>query len=141
MIRREIVAGSNRSVAYSTCPARPLRVSKTSTDKSNFAVAPACAIDRTWRPGKSSVSSDPAWAKLLKWQKELVDWYNAAEEPEVRRALTAHYGLDFTTDEALEPWLLSFHDEFHFFYVFLQGGTYAQLLARQADRKTEKKAF
>ena len=25
--------------------------------------------------GKSSLGSDPAWAKLLTWQKELVDWY------------------------------------------------------------------
>ena len=25
--------------------------------------------------GKSSVSSDPAWTRLLRWQKELVDWY------------------------------------------------------------------
>jgi multiple sugar transport system substrate-binding protein len=25
--------------------------------------------------GKSSLGSDPAWAKLLTWQKQLVDWY------------------------------------------------------------------
>src|SRR4051794_26150708 len=25
--------------------------------------------------GKSSLSSDPAWQKLLKWQKDLIDWY------------------------------------------------------------------
>jgi multiple sugar transport system substrate-binding protein len=25
--------------------------------------------------GKSTLSTDPAWAKLLTWQKELVDWY------------------------------------------------------------------
>jgi diguanylate cyclase (GGDEF)-like protein len=25
--------------------------------------------------GRSSLGSDPAWAKLLRWQKELVDWY------------------------------------------------------------------
>jgi multiple sugar transport system substrate-binding protein len=25
--------------------------------------------------GKSTLSSDPAWAKLLTWQKELIDWY------------------------------------------------------------------
>ena len=29
-----------------------------------------------WRTdGHSSLSTDPAWAKLLRWQKELVDWY------------------------------------------------------------------
>jgi diguanylate cyclase (GGDEF)-like protein len=27
--------------------------------------------------GRSSVASDPAWTKLLRWQKELVDWYGA----------------------------------------------------------------
>ena len=27
------------------------------------------------RAGKSSIGSDPAWAKLLTWQKELIDWY------------------------------------------------------------------
>ena len=25
--------------------------------------------------GKSTIGSDPAWAKLLTWQKELIDWY------------------------------------------------------------------
>jgi multiple sugar transport system substrate-binding protein len=25
--------------------------------------------------GKSSLSTDPAWQKLLKWQKDLIDWY------------------------------------------------------------------
>jgi multiple sugar transport system substrate-binding protein len=25
--------------------------------------------------GKSSLGTDPAWAKLLKWQKDLIDWY------------------------------------------------------------------
>jgi multiple sugar transport system substrate-binding protein len=25
--------------------------------------------------GKSSLGTDPAWAKMLKWQKDLIDWY------------------------------------------------------------------
>jgi diguanylate cyclase (GGDEF)-like protein/PAS domain S-box-containing protein len=31
----------------------------------------------TWtdQTGRSSVASDPAWATMLRWQKELVDWY------------------------------------------------------------------
>jgi multiple sugar transport system substrate-binding protein len=27
--------------------------------------------------GRSSIASDPAWTRLLHWQKELVDWYGA----------------------------------------------------------------
>ena len=30
-------------------------------------------VDR--RQGKSTLASDPAWAKMLTWQKELIDWY------------------------------------------------------------------
>src|SRR3954451_12922673 len=31
----------------------------------------------TWTDdsGKSTLGSDPAWAKLLTWQKDLIDWY------------------------------------------------------------------
>ena len=25
--------------------------------------------------GKSALGSDPAWAKLFTWQKDLIDWY------------------------------------------------------------------
>ena len=25
--------------------------------------------------GKSSIGKDPAWAKMLTWQKDLIDWY------------------------------------------------------------------
>ena len=25
--------------------------------------------------GKSTLGTDPAWAKLLTWQKDLIDWY------------------------------------------------------------------
>jgi multiple sugar transport system substrate-binding protein len=37
--------------------------------------APLFGAEWTDSSGKSSLSSDPDWAKLLDWQKNLVDWY------------------------------------------------------------------
>jgi multiple sugar transport system substrate-binding protein len=37
--------------------------------------APVFGAEWTDSDGKSSLSTSPGWAKLLDWQKELVDWY------------------------------------------------------------------
>jgi multiple sugar transport system substrate-binding protein len=36
---------------------------------------PSWGADWTDDSGKSSLSSNPGWAKMLQWQKELIDWY------------------------------------------------------------------
>ncbi|HEX5823458.1 MAG TPA: extracellular solute-binding protein [Candidatus Limnocylindrales bacterium] len=48
--------------------------------------------------GRSSLSSDPAWAKLLRWQKELVDWYGA----ENLAAFHEQVGDEFSTNNAFQ---------------------------------------
>ena len=48
--------------------------------------------------GKSSVSSDPAWSKLLKWQKDLIDWYGYDKLVKFQAGL----GDEFSAQNAFE---------------------------------------
>jgi multiple sugar transport system substrate-binding protein len=48
--------------------------------------------------GRSSVATDPAWAKLLRWQKELVDWYGA----ENLTAFHEQVGDEFSPNNAFQ---------------------------------------
>jgi len=48
--------------------------------------------------GRSSVATDPAWAKLLRWQKELVDWYGA----ENLAAFHEQVGDEFSPNNAFQ---------------------------------------
>jgi multiple sugar transport system substrate-binding protein len=48
--------------------------------------------------GKSSLGSDPAWAKLLAWQKELVDWYGYDKLVKFQAGL----GDEFSASNAFE---------------------------------------
>jgi multiple sugar transport system substrate-binding protein len=48
--------------------------------------------------GKSSLSTDPAWAKLLTWQKELVDWYGYDDLVKFQAGL----GDEFSPQNAFE---------------------------------------
>ena len=48
--------------------------------------------------GKSSLSTDPAWAKLLKWQKDLVDWYGYDKLVKFQAGL----GDEFSAQNAFE---------------------------------------
>jgi multiple sugar transport system substrate-binding protein len=69
--------------------------------------------------GKSTVGSDPAWAKLLTWQKSLIDWYgydklvkfqaglgdefsaqNAFEKGKVAMSVDGEWRTAFIADEA-----------------------------------------
>lgn len=69
----------------------------------------------------------------------LHEWFNAADEREVRRVLTEHYGQDFSNDEALHPYLSSFNREFGFFFVFLQGKDMDALRAFEARQAANRK--
>ncbi|MFI6316137.1 ABC transporter substrate-binding protein [Nonomuraea sp. NPDC050556] len=44
--------------------------------------------------GTSAIGSDPAWQQLLKWQKELVDWYGFANLEKFRKGLGDEWGSD-----------------------------------------------
>ena len=44
---------------------------------------PAGAPSGSTDDGKSAIGTDPAWKELLKWQKELIDWYGYDKLDEV----------------------------------------------------------
>jgi multiple sugar transport system substrate-binding protein len=48
--------------------------------------------------GKSSLSTDPAWQKLLKWQKDLIDWYGYDKLVKFQSGL----GDEFSAQNAFE---------------------------------------
>ncbi len=48
--------------------------------------------------GKSTLGSDPAWAKLLTWQKELIDWYGYDKLVKFQAGL----GDEFSSSNAFE---------------------------------------
>jgi multiple sugar transport system substrate-binding protein len=48
--------------------------------------------------GKSTVSTDPAWQKLLKWQKDLIDWYGYDKLVKFQAGL----GDEFSAQNAFE---------------------------------------
>ncbi|HEX5621260.1 MAG TPA: ABC transporter substrate-binding protein [Solirubrobacteraceae bacterium] len=48
--------------------------------------------------GKSTLGSDPAWAKLLTWQKDLVDWYGYKDLVKFQAGL----GDEFSASNAFE---------------------------------------
>jgi multiple sugar transport system substrate-binding protein len=58
------------------------------------------AVGATWltKDGKSAIGSDPAWQKLLKWQKDLVDWYGYENLEKFRAGL----GDEFSADNAFQ---------------------------------------
>jgi multiple sugar transport system substrate-binding protein len=48
--------------------------------------------------GKSSIAKDPAWTKLLKWQKDLIDWYGYDKLVKFQTGL----GDEFSASNAFE---------------------------------------
>jgi multiple sugar transport system substrate-binding protein len=48
--------------------------------------------------GKSSLGTDPAWAKMLKWQKDLIDWYGYDKLVKFQTGL----GDEFSASNAFE---------------------------------------
>ncbi|WP_433378910.1 ABC transporter substrate-binding protein [Streptosporangium sp. CA-115845] len=53
-------------------------------------------VGATWyKPdGTSAVGSDPAWKELLRWQKELVDWYGYDKLEKFRKSLGQEWSAD-----------------------------------------------
>jgi multiple sugar transport system substrate-binding protein len=58
----------------------------------------APATGATWftGDGKSNLAGDPAWQEIMKWQKDLVDWYGYKNLAE----FTAGLGDEFSADHA-----------------------------------------
>jgi multiple sugar transport system substrate-binding protein len=58
------------------------------------------AVGAKWltADGKSAIGTDPAWQKLLKWQKDLVDWYGYENIEKFRAGL----GDEFSADNAFQ---------------------------------------
>ena len=69
--------------------------------------------------GRSSLASDPAWATMLRWQKELVDWYGVED----LRRFVAEVGEEFAPSNALQERRLA---------MVIDGGWRVAMLAAQA---------
>jgi multiple sugar transport system substrate-binding protein len=54
------------------------------------------AVNAKWLndDGTSAIGSDPAWQTLLKWQKDLVDWYGYDKLDKFRASLGDEWGAD-----------------------------------------------
>jgi multiple sugar transport system substrate-binding protein len=61
-------------------------------------LAPAVGAKWLTADGKSAIGTDPAWQKLLKWQKDLVDWYGFDNLEKFRAGL----GDEFSADNAFQ---------------------------------------
>ncbi|MBN6051493.1 ABC transporter substrate-binding protein [Nonomuraea sp. RK-328] len=53
-------------------------------------------VDAKWYndDGTSAIGSDPAWKELLRWQKELVDWYGYDKLEKFRKGLGDEWGAE-----------------------------------------------
>jgi diguanylate cyclase (GGDEF)-like protein/PAS domain S-box-containing protein len=69
--------------------------------------------------GRSSLASDPAWAAMLHWQKELVDWYGVDH----LRRFMAEVGEEWSPTNAFHTRRLA---------MVLDGGWRVAMLAREA---------
>ncbi|MGC9666840.1 ABC transporter substrate-binding protein [Planosporangium sp. 12N6] len=61
-------------------------------------LAPAVGARWLAGDGKSAIGTDPAWQKLLTWQKDLVDWYGYNNLEKFRASL----GDEFSPDNAFQ---------------------------------------
>jgi diguanylate cyclase (GGDEF)-like protein/PAS domain S-box-containing protein len=69
--------------------------------------------------GQSSLASDPAWARMLAWQKELVEWYGYDHLVRFGREV----GLEFSTANAFQTGRLA---------IVVDGGWRVAMIAAQA---------
>jgi multiple sugar transport system substrate-binding protein len=62
----------------------------------NVASHLAPMVGATWEKpdGTSAIGSDPAWKELLRWQKELVDWYGYDKLEKFRKSLGQEWSAD-----------------------------------------------
>ena len=71
--------------------------------------------------GRSMLASDPAWATMLRWQKQLVDWYGVED----LRRFQAELGEEFSTTNAFQQRRLA---------MVIDGGWRVAMLAAQAPK-------
>ena len=71
--------------------------------------------------GRSSLASDPAWDTMLRWQKDLVDWYGYDDLARFQ----AEVGEEFSTSNALQAGRLA---------MVIDGGWRVAMLAAQAPQ-------
>ncbi|MEV6522074.1 ABC transporter substrate-binding protein [Longispora sp. NPDC051575] len=64
----------------------------------------------------SAIGTDPAWKELLKWQKELVDWYGYANLEKFKASL----GDEFSADNAFHKGQVSMNVDGEFRAAFLK---------------------
>jgi multiple sugar transport system substrate-binding protein len=55
--------------------------------------------------GRSAISADPAWARILRWQKELIDWYGYEDLVKFREEV----GDEFSSMNAFHTGRLGMH--------------------------------
>jgi multiple sugar transport system substrate-binding protein len=78
--------------------------------------APSWGVDWTDESGKSILSTSPGWAAMLRWQKELVDWYGY--DNLVRFQASA--GDEFSAQQAFERGKLAMNLDGEWRVAFIQ---------------------
>jgi multiple sugar transport system substrate-binding protein len=80
----------------------------------------APAVNATWltKDGKSNIGTDPAWKDLIKWQKDLVDWYGYANLEKFRSSL----GDEFSDDNAFQKGKIAINLDAEFRLAFIADG-------------------
>ncbi|HEV7896477.1 MAG TPA: ABC transporter substrate-binding protein [Planosporangium sp.] len=77
-------------------------------------LAPSVGAKWLTADGKSAIGTDPAWQKLLKWQKDLVDWYGYDSLEKFRAGL----GDEFSPDNAFQKGQLAINVDAEFRIAF-----------------------
>jgi multiple sugar transport system substrate-binding protein len=78
--------------------------------------APSWGVDWTDASGKSIISTSPGWANMLRWQKELIDWYGYKNL--VRFQASA--GDEFSPQQAFERGKLAMNLDGEWRVAFIQ---------------------
>jgi multiple sugar transport system substrate-binding protein len=78
--------------------------------------APSWGVDWTDESGKSILSTSPGWAAMLRWQKELIDWYGY--DNLVRFQASA--GDEFSAQQAFERGKLAMNLDGEWRVAFIQ---------------------
>lgn len=82
-------------------------------------LAPATGAKWLTEDGKSAVGSDPNWKTLLKWQKDLVDWYGYANLTKFKASL----GDEFSADNAFQKGQVAINIDAEYRLAFLKDQT------------------
>lgn len=74
----------------------------------------------SWRDanGKSAVASNPGWANMLTWQKNLTDWYGQSK----LKAFTASAGQQFAADQDFQTGKIAMAFDGEFRTAFIKAG-------------------